>query len=1508
MSIRVLIRYLLFVCIILFGVSCNVADKNDVKDNQLEELTSDLSFDYSYSDLDLLEDITEVEIYPRLVDSDSYAYAIDPSLPSGLTLNTDTGYISGIATEELADTAFIVTAWDGDYTFKTTITIAVTKQAPLVITYPDTPLTWDINVSGSKIPTITGGDDNTFTVTPALPSGLTLDPTTGVVSGTPTEATNQNYAFTVTNSAGSITQDLSVYVQNEVPAFNAALFADTFTQSVANTLTSHPLDNSGTIDTNDVTYEIDPSLPTGLTLDTNTGDISGTLSTSSIVGVYTYSYTAKSNAGQDTITLTLTLDPNIKDLTYTLSSTIIEGQTINLMPSYEGVLTDASTAVYSVNAGALPTGLSIDASTGRISGTISDGIVQPSVDDLTSQAYSFTIDLDDTAGGGTTITSQTISGIVVEQDLFNIGYFDEYTFYTDNGAENKDPNPQAYSSPENQNSTNGATCTSGISAFYAEVSGVELNVAGYPLGFDCQTGQIQYTGVDDGNNYDLTVSITGTNSGENTTGSSLTKSVNIKIIDANIASAGYSSTLNFNYGDATSNYTPTGMGAIIRTWSVSPSLPSGLTLNTSTGVISGTPGAYVTNEAYTITASNHVDTVTFTFYLTISGIAPNALTMADIAGTQCTAIASTTPTVGATSTTPIAYSVSPVLPSGLSLNSTSGEISGTPLHNLDTTTYTMTATNAHGTDTDTFDLYLAASIAPTFSVSDFNITLDEIITNQLPDTGTANSACAATNSTIYVYATNAGGDAWPTDISVDADSGEISGTVALADITNLVNDIDPTQNTETYQMDGSYDDGGNTSNISFTVTYYPQLPSLVYVDDQMSGTYDDNDNTFNLYQTIGTPQNITVTSNSGDVAVEDTNAACGFFSVKGDNITTELTDSGCGAGTETLTGLPAGFSITFNYLTGEFILTDDGGGDGWCNVNTGLDYQVRGQNASGYSPYTSVSFNIYDRIPTDFGYVATDTPTITDSGDKLWVFDFETDAGATPISNSALTVCSSTNLSYTSNPTLSDGGVNLDVNDGEISYSNTGLVARQDYLITVQSTLPSDLAESQSESIKVMNPYFGDDLDGMRTIIADVSGDDKEDIILISSLCDLSTADGAGGCATGDSINIMVQASDGSFNLSGYGGAIPESRMGQASLVEFLNTTSGERETGLVYMDDATFPTGAFTIEVQSFITSTLNSTDGNATNTTATGDDIFLATLDDNDFDSSNNNTTLAAFHNDGGVMYLYHYTIGDDAAITYNNTATITDTTLLAATNIYDMAIFHADTYSSDSNHDLVILYESGGNGYICIIKGSTLDFNTSCSTNLTLPTATDDPVQVIPANVANIGVSGLTDLVILDENGVMYAYNNDDANFVTSVNPSWTYSPSNYDAANSPIDLSDGREFAVKDVDNDSYPDVVYSFKTTGPTHELYTYYNLYNASNPTKTLILPSVPHKSSDVLDYIDDENADSFNTSHLGLVEIKDDNGDYVDTAAIHCELSTTATTTDDSFCSIPALIDDLDY
>ena len=63
-------------------------------------------------------------------------------------------------------------------------------------------------------PTSTGGDVVSYTISPALPTGLELDAATGVISGTPSvlSTTGVTYTVTATNSGGDDTTDVGITV------------------------------------------------------------------------------------------------------------------------------------------------------------------------------------------------------------------------------------------------------------------------------------------------------------------------------------------------------------------------------------------------------------------------------------------------------------------------------------------------------------------------------------------------------------------------------------------------------------------------------------------------------------------------------------------------------------------------------------------------------------------------------------------------------------------------------------------------------------------------------------------------------------------------------------------------------------------------------------------------------------------------------------------------------------------------------------------------------------------------------------------------------------------------------------------------------------------------------------------------------------------------------------------------------------------------------------------------
>jgi hypothetical protein len=161
---------------------------------------------------------------------------------------------------------------------------------------------------------------------------------------------------------------------------------------------------------------------------------------------------------------------------------------------------------------------------------------------------------------------------------------------------------------------------------------------------------------------------------------------------------------------------PTVTGTVA-SYSVSPALPAGITINAANGQISGTPTVVTAQASYTITASNVSGSTTFALSLTVNPAAPTALSYASpqtyFVGQAITALV---PSVtGAVSS----YTVLPSLPVGLVLNATSGQISGTPTVITAQASYVVTARNVSGSAT--FSLSLTVAARPKFTLGAYTL-------------------------------------------------------------------------------------------------------------------------------------------------------------------------------------------------------------------------------------------------------------------------------------------------------------------------------------------------------------------------------------------------------------------------------------------------------------------------------------------------------------------------------------------------------------------------------------------------------------------------------------------------------------------------------------------------------------------------------------------------------------------------------------------------------------------
>ncbi len=643
------------------------------------------------------------------------------SLPTGLTLNASTGVISGTVGASAVSETFTVTLTDADGVTATK-SLTITVNAAPSITTTTLPAATQTQTTYSQTLAVSGGTSAfTWSVSAGtLPTGLTLNASTGVISGTVgASATSQTFTVKVVDANGvSATKSLTITVNAKPSITPATLPSATKTGAYSQTLST-----SGGTTPFGAWSITSGSLPAGLTLNTSTGVISGTVLSTAVSETFTISITdANGVAATQTYTVTVNAAPSI-------TTTTLPGATQTGAYSQTVAGTGGTTPyAWSVTTGILPSGLTLNASTGVISGTVGAGAV----------SETFTVTLTD-ANGVTATKSLTI---------------------TVNAAPSITTTTLPAATQTQTTYSQTLAVSGGTSAFTWSVSAGTLPTG---LTLNASTGVISGTVGASATSQTFTVKVVDANGVSAT--KSLTITVNAKpsITPATLPSAtktgAYSQTLSTSGGT-----TPFGA------WSItSGSLPAGLTLNTSTGVISGTVLSTAVSETFTIsiTDANGV-AATQTYTVTVNA-APSITTTTLPGATQTGAYSQTV--AGTGGTTPYAWSVTTgILPSGLTLNASTGVISGTVGAGAVSETFTVTLTDANGV-TATKSLTITVNAAPS------------ITTTTLPaatQTQTTYSQTLAVSGGTSAFTWSVSAGTLPTGLTLNASTGVISGTVGAS--------------------------------------------------------------------------------------------------------------------------------------------------------------------------------------------------------------------------------------------------------------------------------------------------------------------------------------------------------------------------------------------------------------------------------------------------------------------------------------------------------------------------------------------------------------------------------------------------------------------------------------------------------------------------------------------------------------------------------------------------------
>ena len=283
-----------------------------------------------------------------------------------------------------------------------TVTVGAVNDAPVTTGLPDL---FDIDSAAVSVPvgpafTDAEGDALTFSAT-GLPGGLSISPTTGLISGT-----IDNNASTVGGGIYTIT-----VTANDG---NGGITSTTFTWTVTNTAPNAVDDTAATNEDVPVTFNVlgndtDPDLdlltvvsatatngtvvvnPDGTLTYTPDPDFNGTATVTYLI--------TDSNGGFSTATAVITVAPvnDAPDATPLPNRENLDGDAINIPAGAQFSDREGNTLAFSATG--LPAGLSINPATGAITGTI-----DPAASQLNGGVYSVTVTASDGNGGTTSIS------------------------------------------------------------------------------------------------------------------------------------------------------------------------------------------------------------------------------------------------------------------------------------------------------------------------------------------------------------------------------------------------------------------------------------------------------------------------------------------------------------------------------------------------------------------------------------------------------------------------------------------------------------------------------------------------------------------------------------------------------------------------------------------------------------------------------------------------------------------------------------------------------------------------------------------------------------------------------------------------------------------------------------------------------------------------------------------------------------------------------------------------
>jgi formylglycine-generating enzyme required for sulfatase activity len=573
--------------------------------------------------------------------SEPFTWTTAPALPATLTINASTGIISGNLTAIPGNTTVVVKVTDANSRNATAnFTVTIEQRELLVwVTPEELPGGKELD-SYSEILEVEGGKESykfALKTGSTLPSGITLNGTTGLLSGKPTADGDYSFTIVASDSGNPVMTAERTFTLKVLPYGMEITGPATASGKQYTALTPADFEVSG--GAAPFTWSATPALPAGLTMNTTTGLVSGNLT--AVPGNYTVAIKvsdANTRNATANFTVTITSRPPVVWVT---PEELPDGKELDNYSQILEVEGGKSPYTFALKTGsALPSGLTLNATTGLLSG-------KPTV----ANDYTFTI-----------VASDTGNPVMTAECTFTLEVAPYGMAIT--GSANASGQQYTALTPAD------FEVTGGTAPFTWSVT-PPLPTA---LSINASTGIVSGNLTAVPGDYPVTIKVSDANSRNATANFIVTITPRDPVVWSTPEAlpdgkelAAYSQILEVEGGKSPYTFA-------LKTGSA---LPSGLTLNATTGLLSGKP-TVANDYTFTIIATDSGNPVmkeerTFTLYITPYGMEITG--PATASGKQYTALTPADLNVTG-GTAPFTWSTAPALPASLSINSSTGIISG----------------------------------------------------------------------------------------------------------------------------------------------------------------------------------------------------------------------------------------------------------------------------------------------------------------------------------------------------------------------------------------------------------------------------------------------------------------------------------------------------------------------------------------------------------------------------------------------------------------------------------------------------------------------------------------------------------------------------------------------------------------------------------------------------------------------------------------------------------------